>query len=144
MIRLTKDMSRQEVFERLAAASAANLFPAVDKTRRSCRYHADEGLACPIGCFLPDDVAARIDGGLVGSRGWAVRSVGSSEVFDLVAPFLPTWMDGRTAYKIQKLHDASYRLRGSGVVWRHDDFVEELRSLLVGDAEAASPTSAHP
>lgn len=112
---LSRDLTRQQLFDALVNVALAGHFPARN-AGGTCAYRTEDGRACAVGLFLPAAVARRCDD--MGA------SVNDERVWETVRPFLPDWMDRHTAAEVQTAHDM---YNGEAT---HARFVLALRTAL--------------
>lgn len=99
MIRLTKDATKEEFYA--ACEKMVQHWPCWENG--TCRYRGEDGNACVIGLFLPDDLAYRIEGYSVGQL--LAGSDHTGEYSHAVRSHLPTWIDDDLAARLQAVHD---------------------------------------
>lgn len=120
-------MTKQEVFDALCEVSKAGGFPSWADI--GCAYRGDNGRACAIGVFIPDDLAAALD-----ANGGADADISSGDTHERCRPHLPDWMTREVATAIQSAHDNSRTTAlGPGkkkAVWDHAEFVARLTVAL--------------
>lgn len=97
MTRLSKDLTREELFAELCRISEAGGFPS--RNGNSCAYRGDDGRMCAVGLFIPDDLAAKGDRFGIG--------MGNTAFYTECRPFLPDWMTREEAQEMQLAHDVS-------------------------------------